>query len=73
MEVSHKALATVCIKLVMSVSILVAAACFANPIASTPQDTHDFGDLKARTSAKHVFIIRNAGSSTLVIEKIEAG
>lgn len=62
-----------CIKSLLIVSILGAAVCFANPIAYTPQDTHDFGNLSVKTSAKHVFIIRNNGSSTLVIEKIEAG
>ena len=62
-----------CIKSLLIVSILGAAVCFANPIAYTPQDTHDFGNLSVRTSAKHVFIIRNTGSSTLIIEKIEAG
>lgn len=73
MKVSQQALKTVCIKLVLLVSMLGAAVSFANPIAYTPQDTHDFGDLNMKTSAKHVFIIRNNGSSKLVIEKIEAG
>ncbi len=73
MKVLHRGLRKVCIKLVLILSTLVAAVCFANPVAYTPQDTHDFGNLSVKTSAKHVFIIRNTGSSTLVIEKIEAG
>lgn len=47
--------------------------CEAKPKVQFQETFHDFGVMKKESSAKHTFIFRNNGKSTLVIERIKAG
>ena len=53
--------------------VLFIYSCSGKPTIEFNEVHHNFGDAKQNTELKHVFIFKNIGSSTLVIEKIKAG
>ncbi len=54
-------------------AVFIAAVCLGAPQARIESPTHDFGRIDRLSKVKHVFIVKNAGTSNLVIKKIEAG
>jgi hypothetical protein len=48
-------------------------SCDAKAVIVFDDTIHDFGTLKTESTAKHTFNFKNAGTSTLIIERIKAG
>lgn len=53
--------------------LLMLLACSGTPKIQFTATSFDFGDQKQGEKLKHVFEFTNAGTSTLVIEKVKAG
>ena len=53
--------------------ILIISSCTGKPKIKFNETAYNFGDVKQNTEIKHIFIFKNEGNSTLVIDKIKAG
>ncbi len=53
--------------------LLPVISCDAKAVAVFEETIHDFGKVNKESSVKHTFKFRNAGNSTLKIERIKAG
>ena len=64
------------IKTVFSIPLLLLffiCSCSGKPKIEFAELKYNFGDVKQNSEIKHVFMFKNTGGSTLVIEKIKAG
>ncbi len=64
---------TIPIALAAAAVLAISSYSFSTPQASVDALSHDFGTLRKQAVAKHTFTLRNEGTSTLIVEKIEAG
>lgn len=53
--------------------LLPVISCDAKAVAVFEETIHDFGKVARESSVRHTFKFRNAGNTTLVIERIKAG
>lgn len=51
----------------------VLCSCDSRPYIVFESTSHDFGKVKAESTVSYTFNFKNAGTGTLVIEKIKAG
>lgn len=59
--------------MIIPAAIFFAATCIGAPQALIQSPSHNFGRLNRLSKVRHVFIVKNTGTSNLVIQKIEAG
>lgn len=57
----------------ISATVFIATICIGAPNAEIESPTHNFGQLNRLSTVRHIFILKNTGTSNLVIKKIEAG
>ncbi|HQO01967.1 MAG TPA: DUF1573 domain-containing protein [Spirochaetota bacterium] len=57
----------------ISATVFIATICIGAPNAEIESPTHNFGQLNRLSTVRHVFVLKNTGTSNLVIKKIEAG
>jgi hypothetical protein len=56
--------------IVILLLLLVPSLALAQPVIKFDEDSHDFGVVNGKTSLDHTFEVMNAGTETLVINKI---
>jgi hypothetical protein len=56
---------------VLLASFLLGISCFGQPFLSVPGDSYDFGPVEQATKVKHVFVLKNTGTATLVIHDLK--
>jgi hypothetical protein len=54
-------------------SLLLICSCFSKPRIEFNEIIHDFGQAKHNTELKYIFVFKNTGSSTLIIENVKSG
>lgn len=57
----------------MLLLLLPVVSCEAKSIAVFDETVYDFGTVKKESTISHTFTFKNAGTGTLVIERIKAG
>jgi hypothetical protein len=55
----------------LSACFLLGISCLVQPFLSVPGDSYDFGMVEQATKVKHVFVLKNTGTATLVIHDLK--
>jgi hypothetical protein len=59
------------VAVVLLACFLLGISCFGQPFLSVPGDSYDFGTVEQKTRVKHVFVLKNTGTATLVIHDLK--